>query len=300
MNTALGPASLLFSNFMLIIVLVGVRWLAPTPMASVGLFAVANLICATMIFFPRLTGRRTAPWDRKSIISLMAWAICYAVNYGLYALYPEAISLSDLIIAESLAPTAAVILSGDWRAEKARTQKLAANFGGVSLLLLLAYLKRDHQASGSPVLIFVSMLCFLGTNVAARNVAKLGPALWGQARVSALNGILLTLFILSTRKFAELKQVQSGVATGLAFAVGLTATQGSFLFGISRTSPFLSALLISTSVPLSLFSDAILHGQPLISIEGGLGLLYCVFVWLTQKWFARNTQDTKANLATAS
>jgi len=289
MDTALGPASLLFSNFMIIIMLIAIRWLAATPSASLNLVAVGNLICGSLIFFPRLTGRATSPWDRKNIVSVISWALCYSVTYSLYSLYPQGLSLSDLIIAESLAPTAAVILSGDWRSEKSRFQKLFANLGTISLLLILAYLKRDTQADaqGNALLIFVTMVCFLGTNIAARNVAKLAPPLWSQARVSALNGVMLTLIIWGTQNVEGSENMSSELMTGAVFAIGILLTQGSFIFGLARTSPFLSALLISTSVPLSLLSEAISQERPLISTEGTLGVLYCFFIWLTQKWFAR-------------
>ena len=57
----------------------------------------------------------------------------------------------------------------------------------------------------------------------------------------------------------------------------ITITQWSFLFGLARTTPFMSALLIGSSVPMAVVSDLVAGYGSVASGPMALSLLYLGF-----------------------
>jgi hypothetical protein len=92
--------------------------------------------------------------------------------------------------------------------------------------------------------------------------------------VALFNGVLL----LTIWAFFERNGVRADgivLLRGAALlSVGIFFVQGLYLFGLAKTAPFLSAVLLSAGVPISIFGD-LLFGKgpshPLLSLWLSLG-----------------------------
>lgn len=277
-----GPAFLIFSNLLAAISLTFAREFGAAPHSSLLLLIIGNLVCALQLTSRKLSGRPLIP-NRVSLLAIFGWSFCYSLNYGLFMLYPKLLSLSDIIIAQSLAPTLAVVISGDWKKAQHKYRDLAFNIIGVTLLLLLSFIKRNsseilEESLIIPFLMILSMFCFIGTNVASRQISKMESPHWAQSRVALLNFAMLSILGIMMVKGIVTHVGAYDIEFGIIMGVGIFLTQASFLMGLSRTEPFLSALFLSTSVPISLAVEHFWRGRELSKAEIFISILYCLFV----------------------
>jgi drug/metabolite transporter (DMT)-like permease len=299
MERFLGPGLILFSNFAAIATLTVLRF-QPSPF-SMQLLTFGNLVCGAMLIFPSISGRPVLPTDSKSGLAILLWACCYCVNYILFVLYPSFLSLSDFIIAQSVAPTLAVLISGDWRSENDRLRKLLINCGAITALLFLAILKRDvSRASHFVFLSFMTATaCSLGTNFAARSLTGRAGPIWIQARVALLSGCFLSLFVCLTYGAQGLENFGSSFLLGLLTGFAILLVQSSFLFGLKNSAPYLSALLLSSSVPISLFAEAVTGSGSFGAPELVLSAIYCLFAIINRSKPKIELSPCSANVETA-
>ena len=112
----------------------------------------------------------------------------------------------------------------------------------------------------------------------ARIVARLHSPMWAPPRLAAFNGILLVGASLVLGNTLVTLPVWKWTALPLVFAIGIFLVQMLYLHGLKVTNPTLSALLLSTSVPISIGVEYLWDGTPHSSWSAILAILYCGYV----------------------
>lgn len=284
-----GPAALILSALIASTALAILRLASPDAEVRLAVLGAGSLLSGSFFLLPkfyRTSNLILNKSDRKDWLWVVLWSACYCVAYGLFTWYRNEISLSGLIVAQSLAPIAAVFITR----RKEDVLSLRELYGvalSVSLLMALAWVNgHTGESSGNSLswVIFLTVLIsFLGSNTAARVITSRQRASWIQPRLAVLNGVVLLLITSVVSRSIGLSHLGGIVLMGLATGVGILSTQWLFMVGLQKSSPFIAALCISMAVPISIGIDALI-GLHRISIgEGILSVLFCGSVLLNQK-----------------
>jgi hypothetical protein len=200
------------------------------------------------------------------------------MNYSIFVVARDQISLSQLIIAQSLTPFIAVFLSRDWRLEVELARRLAISAVGCVALTGIAF-SRAEGAWLPALAPFALLVCgFSVSSTAARILARSRPVAWTQPRLALLSGmglggLVLGLAPVPRAALAVVIDYRQWVLMAL-FGATIILVQSLLLIGLARCRPFLSALLLATSVPIALATDWAVHGTALSGAEAMLLLLY--------------------------
>lgn len=221
-------------------------------------------------------------------LQLAVWSLAYCLTYGLFVVFPERITLSQLIICQSIAPSVAAWLSGDLAREREHGLSSIVSFSPILLLLFLAWQRWTYEASSkqlwaTTLIIFGVFIGLVVSQTCARWLAGRNPPLWIQPRLTMFNAIGLGLFTTLTGGVGSINLSRTLIGFAFAAAILIIITQATYLAGIRRTEPVLAALAISTSVPISLFADRFWYGKPLSFAEAAIGILYCCAVFFVQR-----------------
>lgn len=259
-----GPAALVAESILVYVVLVWLAHSAPDPFDRTLLLAIANLGLACVLFVPQFRNGRLVP-NGTTAVALSGWSVAYSITYGAFVRWPEFISVWGLLAAQACAPLIAVFVSGDHRRDPASlTQRLVIS-SPIVFLIGVAFLewKSSSHVVIAPLVAVALVVLFALSQSCARVVARNAPsAFWGPPRLAFLNGILLFVFWAVVGRGG----VRGGpeLLRGAAFlSVGILAVQALYLFGLAKTAPFLSALFLSVTVPISIFGDSLTkNGTP--------------------------------------
>lgn len=255
--------------------LIWLRQYSVTPDLGLMVLAIGYLPMASgILFFQQtplvLSGAADSPWRWMA-----GWALGVVSIYALFFKFPQFLSVSQLIVAQSVTPLLAVVVTGDYSSQEKRIEPLQRLLP-LSLLLGLAWVK---NGSGVGELASFAAVCFLFLVVQSsmRRLAHLKRPLWVLPRFALLSFILLSVLI---SVFARPEQLPGTELLAFSAAAGLVLIliQGGYLIGIARTPPLLSALIISSSVPIAIFFEWLLSSRTPTVLEGGLAICYVMSV----------------------
>lgn len=225
--------------------------------------------------------------DRPSI-AIVAWSACYCAEYGIFLVYPGLISLSQLIVCNSLAPLAAVYLSQDVKRTSLNSGSKMFTVVPILFLLAISYLERARGAFSNLFAAAILLLVFLAvvcSQSCARYVARTKAPSWSQPRLTILNAVFLTLVLClilgpsSIRLLASLK-----VTLFLAAGAAILVIQRLYVYGLKRADPFISAMTLCTIVPISLGVETMFEHRRLGNSEIALAAAYVVSNVMVAKW----------------
>jgi len=283
-----GPAALLANTTLLYLVLAWLARSAPDPFDRTLLLAVANLGLACMLFLPHA---RNGPLlrSRTTTSALLGWSVAYSITYGAFVRRPDLISVWGLLAAQACAPLIAVFVSGDHCRDTGSLRRRVVTSSPIVFLLGIAFVEWK-STSHSVIALFVALalvVLFVFSQSCARIVARNAPsAFWGPPRLAFFNGILLLTFWAFVGE-GEVRGNGLTLLRGAAFlSVGILAVQALYLFGLAKTAPFLSALFLSMSVPISIFGDSLMktrtsHSQVSLWLSIGFSLATGLVAWTT-------------------
>jgi len=283
-----GPAALLGNGILLYMVLAWLAHSAPNPFDRTLLLALGNLGLACVLFVPQarngpllLSGATTA--------ALLGWSGAYSITYGAFVRWPELISVWGLLAAQACAPLIAVFISGDHRRDTASFRRLVVISSPVVFLMGVAFVewKSSNHVVIAPLVALALVVLFAFSQSCARVVARNAPsAFWGPPRLASLNGVLLLIFwALAGRGGVHSNGLE--LLRGAAFlSVGILAVQSLYLFALAKTAPFLSALFLSMTVPISIFGDSLTktgapHNPLSLWLSVGFSLATGLVSWAT-------------------
>jgi hypothetical protein len=265
LSSTRGPAALVAEGFLVYLVLAWLGHSSPNPFDRTLLLAIANLGLACVLFVPQFRNRQLL-LNGTTTVALLGWSVAYSITYGAFVRWPDLISVWGVLSAQACAPLIAVFVSGDHRRDDASFRRRLLISSPIVFLIGVAFLEWKSSSHGliAPLVAVALVVLFALSQSCARVVAREAPsAFWGPPRLALLNGILLLIFW----------QVAGGggvrgngleLIRGAAFlSVGILAVQGLYLFGLAKTAPFLSALFLSLTVPISIFGDSLTkNGTP--------------------------------------
>lgn len=206
------------------------------------------------------------------------WATSVTMIYAVFLINPNLITLSQLIIAQSLIPLLAVIASGDTRSKAGRQESLGKLIP-LTLLLVLAWLQpHDARTSGTVFAFALICGCFFLAQLSMRKLARLQDSFWVLPRFALLAMVLV--FMTGSLFAKTIVQPQSGelIFYGAMAGLLLFLIQGGYFYGIAQTPPLLSAIALSSSVPISIFAEWSWLGREVSAAEFSLAMGYCLSI----------------------
>jgi len=194
-----------------------------------------------------------------------------------------------LLAAQACAPLIAVFVSGDHCRDTGSLGRRVATSSPIVFLLGIAFVewKSTSHTVIAPLVALALVVLFAFSQSCARIVARNAPgAFWGPPRLAFLNAILLLTFWAVVGE-GGVRGNGLPLLRGAAFlSAGILAVQALYLFGLAKTAPFLSALFLSMSVPISIFGDSLMktrtsHSQVSLWLSIGFSLATGLVAWTT-------------------
>lgn len=275
--------------------LILLRLYSETPEIGLIVLGVGYLPMSLGIFLFRNQAPLAIVGSRSPWIWIGFWSLGLATIYTLFFQFPEYLTVSQIIIAQSLMPLLAVVVTGEIFSAKAQRESVLRLLP-LALLLALAGI-RSAEGLGSSLTFVMVGVAFLVVQASMRKLAQVQRPLWVLPRFALTNMILLSLIVWSVSG-PEVSLPQSFPIACSFAGLALVLIQGGYLVGIARTPPVLSALLISASVPISFFFEWILLARTSSPLETSLAVAYVLSVaglsWWTQKPRAAVDRQKKA------
>lgn len=263
---------------------------------SLTLFASNMLVCAALLLLRHSAGDSTLrtvyllaangvaglagflPFRRensirldRSTLAVAVWSVCYCAEYGLFLVFPGVISISQLIVCNSLAPFFAVYLSRDVGRSRIEVAGRLPSVAPIILLLGISYLERQSHATSNPhavLLLCCVVLSSIGSQACARYVARNKSPSWSQPRLTILNTIFLGAVIgLFSRTAIIVPPRFTSIGLILLTGALIYTIQRFYVFGLKKADPFISAMTLCTIVPLSLGTEVIFEHRIVDPIE---------------------------------
>ncbi len=262
------------------VLLIAMRAVSEDASNRLCLLGASNLLMSAILLARRPVAATSLQTRLRDTLPLVVWAVAYCLIYGSFLLLPRLFNLSHVIIANSTAPMVAVIASGDWSRSRERLLKTLLRASPICFLVLIAALEwKTLDESYSAVVRWMALATLVVLAVVsqamARIVARRHSPTWAPPRLAAHNGILLVGASLVLGNTLITLPIWKWTALPLVFAIGIFLVQMLYLHGLKVTNPTLSALLLSTSVPICIGVEYIWEGVARSSWSAILAVLYC-------------------------
>jgi hypothetical protein len=276
MDNLRASTALLTSNVLVCLALILLRHSAADALVRSFYLLAANGIAGLLGFFPPRK-ENELKLDR-SFLAVALWSACYCAEYGIFLVYPRLISLSQLIVCNSLAPLAAVYLSQDGKRTRLKRGAKIFAIAPVMLLLGISYLERVKGVSSGLfawAILLVVLACVVCSQSCARYVARTKSPTWSQPRLTSLNAIFLSVVLCIALGSAKVR-VAASVNFILCLGVGamILVIQRLYVYGLERADPFISAMTLCTIVPISLGAQVLFEHRAVGIPESALAVGY--------------------------
>lgn len=283
MRNLTGSVTLFASNFLVCVALLLLRHSASDPALRTVYLLAANGLAGLAGFLP-FRKENSIRLDRPTL-AIAVWSVCYCAEYGLFLVYPEAISISQLIVCNSLAPFFAVYLSRDVGRSKIETAGRVLSVAPIIFLLGISWLERQIHPSSNPhaaLLLCCVFVSSISSQTCARYVARNRSPSWSQPRLTILNAIFLGVVIgLFSRTAIHVTPRFTGIGLIVLTCALIYTVQRFYVFGMKKADPFISAMTLCTIVPLSLGTEVIFEHRIVDPIEIVLAVGYVLATLVT-------------------
>jgi hypothetical protein len=288
--SSLGLAALLANGVLLYIILAWLARSAPDPSNRILLLALGNFGLACALVVPQFRGGRLL-LNGTTTAALLGWSIAYSITYGAFVRWPLLIPVWGLLAAQACAPLIAVFASGDHHLDTQSLKRRIILSSPIVFLLGIAFLewKPSSHFMVAPLVALTLVVLFACSQSCARVVARNAPsAFWAPPRLAFLNGILLLTFWAVVGRSGIHSNGLLLFRRAAVLSFGILAVQALYLFGLAKTAPFLSALFLSITVPISIFGDALSnartsHSPLLLWLSVGFSLATGLVSWVTSE-----------------
>ena len=278
MRNLTGSLTLFASNILVCAALYILRHSADDSILRTVYLLAANGLAGLVGFLP-FRRENSIRFDRPTL-AVVVWSACYCAEYGLFVVYPGAISISQLIVCNSVAPFLAVYLSGDIQRSQLTISYRLVSAASILLLLGIAYMERrssENYHGHVGLLLCCVLVAAVASQACARYVARNRTSSWSQPRLTVLNALFLCLLIgiVSHPNVDVLPHSMSVALVALTGAL-VFAVQRFYVFGLKRAEPFISAMILCTIVPLSLCIEVMFERRVVSLLEMALAAAYVV------------------------
>lgn len=281
-NRALGLIYIFMSNVLFCLLVMWLRDLDEIVGNSTLPLILGNAFCSLALLSKGNSSRPRIRTEFRDGISIILWSFSYCACYYLFFKYKSDIALSHLIVAESITPIISVWLTGEMTSIK---PKKALN-AGLSIGLLLVVAMNEWSKSEGEYLTLrrlvvfgLVMVCFLVSQVTSRILANTKGALWVQPRLAFLNVIGLSLFFIVNENIYSFSIGTNLAIYGVITGFLVLSIQVFLLWGLRMSNPVYSALVLSSSVPISVVFEAIWIGKLPNYLTIICSFIYCILVF---------------------
>ena len=228
-------------------------WLRARPgHTAPEVLALGNLFFGLIALVPLGSSRHL---KRPSWRYIIIWSVGYCLTYYVFVTFPSLLPLSLLRVAQTVAPTAAVFITGDWRREQVSRAEFALAGLGLLLLAGMAYLQTKTSFQLIGLLIFIGIALYdLVSQSIARVLVRSVPGFWISAHLSLTNGIMLTAWAITRHRSLFTGQI---LRDGGLLAVGIFVVQIPLFFGLRLARPLMAGLILATGVLAGTLLEAI-------------------------------------------
>jgi hypothetical protein len=282
-----GAVALIANGLLLYAILAWLKGVAPSAFGRVLILALGNLLLTLWLVVPGIREGKLLPnWSTS--LALLGWSASYCVIYGAFVIWPDLIAVWVLILAQAAAPPLAVFFAGDHRRDASSERRKLIVWSPILCLFAIAYFEwRNSRTLASPLVPLVLTILFGFSQSCARVVARAAPTpFWAPPRLAFANGIFLFIFWVIFHKDERLSPAEITL-NAILLSVGILILQALYLFGLARATAFLSALMVSASVPIAMLCDRVSgRGLPHASLSLWLAVLFMVatgLVMVTEK-----------------
>ena len=286
MGNLTGSLTLFASNILVCAALLLLRHSANDSTLRTAYLLAGNGVAGVAGFLP-FRRENSIRLDRP-MLAVAVWSACYCAEYGLFLVYPGVISISQLIVCNSLAPVLAVYLSRDVRRSRIGTALRLLSMAPIVLLLGISYLERQSQASSNPhaaLLLCCVVLSSISSQACARYVARNKPPSWSQPRLTILNSICLGIVMgLFSRTAVNLPPRFTSIGLIVLTGALIFTIQRFYVSGLKKADPFISAMTLCTIVPLSLGTEVVFENRIVDPIEIVLAVGYVLSTVVSIRW----------------
>lgn len=265
-------AEIVILNFVLL-------WLRGRPSGSApAVLALGNLILGLPAIFP-LKSLKSIP--RPPLKLILIWSASYCITYEAFVEWPNLLPLSTLRIAQTIAPTAAVFITGDWKSSGTSRFEITLTALAISLLIMAVLARNGFEIGRISFLVFLGIaICYVGFQSAARLLSRGVPPFWTSINLSFVNGIILVLLLIFQKNASLNAQI---LRDGFLLAFMILLVQVLLLSGLKWALPFVAGLTLTLAVPITVIHEAIFeHKSPGIGMLAICLLFFAVMIILAQ------------------
>ena len=252
----LGPLLILASNICLYFSLSLVATLAARGCDKTFILATANLLLAAILYVGNRLSPRTKNHSSHTHFVILIWSLTYCIIYESFIYFGDSIVPCSVMIAEAIAPFLLLcFFKNDFRTS---FSALLIQLSPATLLILIFILDLMHlpRFSLKILLPLVLVVPFAASQLCARSLSRVSTeAVWIQMRMALFRGAMLLALALVQANRATSRNLYVEVFPTALLSAGMLLTQACYLGGLRRCTPLLSALFISTSVPIAIFAD---------------------------------------------
>ena len=259
-----GLPLVLASNILVFFALYFLRQFSDNVEVNNLVLCFSNLLLGvTGLIFIFLQEGRDGLYHFDTIKWYLVWSFCYVASYFSLVQFPEYINLSLFIVGKSITPILAAFLSGDYK--KRGIHIIKDFFPSVVLIIIAVIESRNTEGRfwGSFFAFVAIAVLSTFSQVAVRKLSLRELGWKGSVKVSFLNGLSLLILNLILN-FSFINSPESNVINRsffgfvMFFSVMIVLVQGTMLQGFKTSKPHLSALVFSTTVPITIIGEKLL------------------------------------------
>jgi drug/metabolite transporter (DMT)-like permease len=224
--------------------------------------------------------------DKKSNLCLLGWATGYVVVYFLYLYFPKNLHPSNIVLIKCIAPTLALFFSNDWKLENLSPKARIQSFLPLILLFLIYVIERpsDQGHSTTNIILFLAILIsFVLSQTSTRVISKSYKPFELTRRVSLLISMLFLIMLLPQLQHIVNEFKVQYFLYSFLLSLMIIMIQLFNIVGIQSSPPSLSALFMSSIVPISLIWDFGMGNTSRGTVTIALSALYCVLIWVKSR-----------------
>lgn len=227
----------------------------------------------------------------QSHIFAFIWSAGCGLLYYLFLFYPQFTSITQVVVASSLAPLLSVGIIHVLKvgSPNARGTSWVNAFCMLSILGVIAYRSGVKNGFGNLVAFVLVILAFVATQVSSRAVAWRGRVC-GDLVLSNFWIFFGVIVLLGLTSDGSVSIPESGlispqtILASFVLGIFLIFIQVLFARGVSKVGTVTGALASSSSVPLSMLVSHFAIGSALTFVDLSLGILYVTCISLMTKY----------------
>jgi len=224
---------------------------------------------------------RSFKFFKRNFLLTFFWSLGICTILYVFFIHPKILRISHVIIAQSIAPTFAIFLSGDYKLRSKKFHESIFHLLPVFTLIILGILEFNSITTYSIFILLLLIFLYTLVQSSMRKVLLLDDIFSSASRICILNFIILMCFNFFNFSLNQILDF-SIIPFILPFAIVVLIIHLWSFIGIKNLGPIWSALLFSLAIPISILTETILNSASYDIKKISLGLLYTFLIILNK------------------